>query len=139
MNVRGILSSSALLVAVAFVSPAHADAVSVSKKVQKKFKGKLFLTSDPVITTPDDDGATIRAFNKAKKVAFNHIMSDGVPAWTFHYTAFLRKPFFNDTATTEIYTADKDSSSTPQTKRSSSLPTNAWWASTPRAPSSKAI
>jgi hypothetical protein len=89
------LVATGMAAAVALAGAGGADA-GLSKKVQKKFKGKILITDKTLDLDADDhdDKQTIKYCEKSVlKEVKSFENADGVAAWSFHYTAFLkRKP-----------------------------------------------
>jgi hypothetical protein len=99
-----IIIAAAALVASAWV--AHA---SVSKSVEKKFKGRILVTDEPLpMADGESDGETIKLFEKLNKKAVQGAKGEEASSWTFHYTAFLKQPSGTSDLSLDFHKLDKD-------------------------------
>jgi len=104
---RRTTSLSVLITLVALLVARGAIADEVSKGVQKAFQGKI-LISDKPLPLVEDDKAAIKQYRELDKKSLSHGDVEGVPSWTFHYTAFLKQaPKINELSL-DFYTADKE-------------------------------
>lgn len=96
-----------LVVAVLFVAGTSLARADVSKKVQAALKGQIFFSAEPLPQQADDDAATVKAIKKASVSSLGHSMVEGVPAWRFHFMAFMSKTPGVDMVSLDFYTDDK--------------------------------
>ncbi len=69
---------------------AHAD---LSKRIQKKFKGKIFVTEDAALPISfDSDKEFIAHYKKANKTVITGSSDGNVKTWTFYVMAFMSAP-----------------------------------------------
>lgn len=100
--IRGSLAVFALLV---LWSPA--SRADVSEAVQKKFRGQLLVSTDPLPDGAADDAELIRQLKKAHTGIVAHSKGESVPVWRFHFMAFMdKKPGVTQVAL-DFYTDDK--------------------------------
>ena len=101
-SIRGSLAVALLLLL--WSPPSRAD---VSEAVQKKFKGQLLVSSDPLPASAANDAELIRQLQKAHTGVIAHARTESVPVWRFHFMAFMdRKPGATMVAL-DFYTDDK--------------------------------
>jgi hypothetical protein len=100
-SVRAALAIFALVVC----SPAaRAD---VSEAVQKKFKGQILISAEPLPDSVADEAEQIRQLKKAHSGVIASSKGDSVPVWRFRFIAFMtRKPGATQVAL-DFYTDDK--------------------------------
>jgi hypothetical protein len=90
--------------AVLLASAAHAD---ISKKVQKTFAGDLLFTESALPEAAESPAATIALYKKAALKVLKHQQeSDEVAAWSFYYTAFMKRAPGVSEMSIDFYTAD---------------------------------
>jgi hypothetical protein len=83
---------------------AHAD---VSESVQKKLKGQIIVSADPLPSTAEDEADLVRQLKKAHTGVVAHGRGDGGAVWRFHFMAFMaKKPGVTQVAL-DFYTDDK--------------------------------
>ena len=100
-------SPRAFLAALALVLVAGGAArADVSESVQKKFRGQVLVSAEPLPETAVDEAEQVRALKKAAITVIAH--GPGEPAvWRFHFMAFMtRKPGATQVAL-DFYTDDK--------------------------------
>jgi len=79
----------------------------VSDPVQKKFKGQILVSADPLPDSAADEGELVRQLKKAHTGVITHATGEGVAVWRFHFMAFMtRKPGATQVAL-DFYTDDK--------------------------------
>jgi hypothetical protein len=101
-SVCGSLGVIALLLV--WTGWARAD---LSEAVQKKFKGQILVSEQPLPESAADDAEQIRQLQKAHTGVIAHRKGDGVPVWRFHFIAFMsKKPGVTQVAL-DFYTDDK--------------------------------
>ena len=97
----------ALVVSLLALAVGAAAQAGVSKKVEKKFRGQIIITDEPL----PEVGEGKEAVGIIKKLDKSSIKGDdveGVMSWTFYYTAFLKKPPKTTDLTLDFHTADKE-------------------------------
>lgn len=100
-------SPRAFLAALALVLTAGgAVRADVSEPVQKKFRGQILVSAEPLPESADDEAEQVRALKKARAGVIAH--GPGEPAvWRFHFMAFMtKKPGVTQVAL-DFYTDDK--------------------------------
>ena len=101
-SIRGALAVLALQL---FCSPAAR--AGVSEAVQKKFKGQILISSEPLPDSVADEAEQIRQLQKAHTGVIGRGKGASVPVWRFHFIAFMaRKPGATQVAL-DFYTDDK--------------------------------
>lgn len=103
-SILGALAAAALV----FLWGAAADA-DLSEAVQKKFKGQILISPDPLPSSAADEAETVRQLKKASSGVLAHAKSggEGVAVWRFHFIAFMdKKPGVSQVAL-DFYTDDK--------------------------------
>ena len=104
---RSFLGALAVVALVSLGGTA-ADA-DLSESVQKKFKGQILVSADPLPSSAVDEADMVRQLKKASSGVINHAKagSEGVAVWRFHFIAFMdRKPGVSQVAL-DFYTDDK--------------------------------
>ncbi len=96
---------SVLAVGLLAVSVAEAD---LSKAVQKKFRGKILVTTDILPTFEESDAETIKAYNKLNQSVVKSFNQDGLATWSFHFMAFMKKKPKTTQLSLDFYTTDKE-------------------------------
>jgi hypothetical protein len=97
----------AVLCVVALSLAAGASRADVPLAVQKQLKGQIFISTEPLPQSADDDGSLVKALKKANRPEIKHVTGDGVPVWRFHVLAFMsKKPGVSQVAL-DFYTDDK--------------------------------
>lgn len=97
----------AVLCVVALSLAGGASRADVPLAVQKQLKGQIFISTEPLPQSADDDGSLVKALKKANRPDIKHVTSDGVPVWRFHVLAFMsKKPGVSQVAL-DFYTDDK--------------------------------
>ena len=102
---RSVRGSFAVLALLLLASPAaRAD---VSEAVQKKFKGQILVSAEPLPDSATDEAELIRQLKKAHTGLITHGKGESVPVWRFHFMAFMdRKPPATQVSL-DFYTDDK--------------------------------
>ena len=100
-------SPRALLAALALVLAASgAASADVSESVQKKFRGQILVSAEPLPETATDEAEQVRALKKAATTVVAH--GPGEPAvWRFHFMAFMTKKPVATQVALDFYTDDK--------------------------------
>ena len=100
-------SPRALLAALALVLAAGgAASADVSESVQKKFRGQILVSAEPLPETATDEAEQVRALKKAATTLVAH--GPGEPAvWRFHFMAFMKKKPGATQVALDFYTDDK--------------------------------
>jgi hypothetical protein len=97
----------AVLCVVALSLAAGTSRADVPLAVQKQLKGQIFISTEPLPQSADDDGSLVKALKKANRPEIKHVNGDGVPVWRFHVLAFMsKKPGVSQVAL-DFYTDDK--------------------------------
>jgi hypothetical protein len=96
-----------LLVLVAAVAPAIARA-DVSEAVQKKLKGKLYLSDQPFPLEGGPDADAIHAIEKHARRRLTAAAVEGVATWRIAFVAFLGKKPGVTELSVDFTTDDKD-------------------------------
>jgi hypothetical protein len=96
-----------LLAALALVLVAGGTArADVSESVQKKFRGQILVSAEPLPETAADDAEQVRALKKAAITVVAH--GPGEPTvWRFHFMAFMTKKPGATQVALDFYTDDK--------------------------------
>lgn len=85
---------------------AHAD---TSKGVQKAFRGDILITPDALPDTEGmSDSEAIKELKRASLKKVKGTPGDDVKAWTFYYTAFLKKPAGVKDVRLDFHKTDKE-------------------------------
>ena len=93
-----------IALALCWSTAARAD---VSEAVQKKFKGQILVSAEPLATSAPDDAEHIRQLKKAHTGVIASAKGEGAAVWRFHFMAFMtRKPGATQVAL-DFYTDDK--------------------------------
>jgi hypothetical protein len=92
-----------LALSLAWSAAARAD---VSDPVQKKFRGQILVSADPLPESAADDAELVRQLKKAHTGVVTRAGGEAVP-WRFHFMAFMtKKPGVTQVAL-DFYTDDK--------------------------------
>lgn len=87
---------------------AYAD-ISISKQVQKTFRGQIIISAQELPDGEGDPKATIATYKKLDLHAVKgDVSGDDVASWTFHYTAFLKAAPGTKSVSFDFHTADKE-------------------------------
>lgn len=102
---RTLSLAACALALIAFASTAaRAD---LSKKVQKKLRGHLFIAPSALPQDAADDASQVKALEKAGVSKLGHTQRNGNAVWSFHFLAFMsRKPGVSKVAL-DFYLDDK--------------------------------
>ncbi len=100
---------TALLVGGVMVAAVVTARAEYSAKVQKTFRGQILITEDPLkLEVLGNYAQTIKECRKRALTGVKHDQVDGVPVWSFYYTAFMKsKPRVNSLSF-DFYTNDKE-------------------------------
>jgi hypothetical protein len=101
---RSFSGAIALSLCLAWTAAARAD---VSEAVQKKFKGQILVSSDPLPDSAPDDAEQIQQLKKAHTGVIAHVQGDSVSVWRFHFMAFMSKKPGASQIALDFYTDDK--------------------------------
>ncbi len=105
-TIKRSVGFAAVIAAFAMASTAaHAD---VPKKVQAKFRGQILISTDPLPEDIEDTGAAVKQYKSLNISSVKRDAGDGVPSWTFYYTAFLKTAPKVSEMSLDFHTADKE-------------------------------
>ena len=96
----------AVVAAVALMTSA-ALADGIGKNVKKRLAGQVLITSKALPTGLDDNNATVKKYQSMVVKEVKHEMVQGIPTWSFHYTAFLKTAPKTSNLAFDFYTTDK--------------------------------
>ena len=98
------ISALCVLAILLAATPGTAD---VPLKVQKQLKGQIFISTEPLPHSADDDATLVKALKKANRTELKHISADGVATWRFHLMAFMFKKPGVSQVSLDFYLDDK--------------------------------
>jgi hypothetical protein len=98
LGALGVLALSLL-----WSASARAD---VSEAVQKKFKGQILVSADPLPDSAVDDAELIKQLKKASTGTISHAAGE-TAVWRFHFMAFMSKKPGATQVSLDFYTDDK--------------------------------
>jgi hypothetical protein len=112
MTIRNALAPAmTLCLALALVALANTPAAQAGKadRISKAFKGKILISED-ALPAPDaaDAAGTIKAYKAQTLKTITSSAENGVPTWSFHFTAFVKSKPKTGNLTLEFYTDDKE-------------------------------
>ena len=84
----GLAALIALVIGFAGIGRADAD---VSPAIQKKLKGKMFLSDDAFRLDGEDDAEVVKNIQKNAKAALKHTSEGDIATWHIAFVAFLGK------------------------------------------------
>ena len=98
------ISALCVLAILLAATPGTAD---VPLKVQKQLKGQIFISTEPLPQSADDDASLVKLLKKANRSELKHVSNDGLAVWRFHVMAFMfKKPGVSQVAL-DFYLDDK--------------------------------
>jgi len=93
--------------ALALMLGATTASADIGKKVRKRLAGKVLITQKALPLGLDDNDATVKKYKALAVKSVTHKIVDGIPTWSFHYTAFLKAPPKISSLAFDFYTTDK--------------------------------